>query len=514
MSAKTQARAATLPARWLLVALALAACDAPLPPAPAQSPAVARTASSAPSASGTPTASATASATGGAIADAPRLPPPLPCPPRAGHAALGYAIERSDRRGKYGSLSLAAPRFTTSVAELRGAVLHVQAEIDGWMKRNGGDVKLDAPFGPGKNGTATLASTCEVTRNDGDLLAILCTNEFSLSNWRSGVQHSAFVFQRTGNAWKRVDLQSFARNPKASLLARASPNRDKDADEPLDPEFDGTGPTDERPYNYVTLRDGEIELGPRAPFNPIGRSFAALADLRQHLTCDEALDMPSGPPRAGPQEAGALAVATRIVESGDPAVAAYWFGTEPTIERPRFVSLDARNTAAAKTLNDAIDAYLAGIQARAKTEAWKSVQAFCRVETSTEELVSVLCYGGGSTPNDDTKTARASITLRLGQTPQRVDDAEVFARRPGLPAEIARRCLGHLVRKPTFPEEEVLRALPRITARELDDFAVSRSGMLFAVEYELVQHHRLTPCFLPYAALGTSFAAFTGSGTR
>jgi hypothetical protein len=126
---------------------------------------------------------------------------------------------------------------------------------------------------------------------------------------------------------------------------------------------------------------------------------------------------------------------------------------------------------------------------------------------ATERLVSVLCYGGGNTDEGDTRTARGSITLRLSSPPERVGVAEILGRRPGAAAEIARRCLGHLVRPAKDPGDEVLAALPTLREADLADFAVTRSGVLFDVEVELGGQPRLMPCHVPHEALGTSFDA-------
>jgi hypothetical protein len=267
-------------------------------------------------------------------------------------------------------------------------------------------------------------------------------------------------------------------------------------------------PLDAREGQYVTIRDGALELGHVSSWDAVGRFFTPLADLRQRLACDTVLDMPTGPPSSRSGETGALALATHVEEAGDPAVAARWFAAEPTVESVRFVALEAQHEVAAKMLNDGVGAYLDAIRARAKSESWTVLQAFCRVETSTPKLVSVLCYGGGADADGATKTARGAITVRLGPTPTRVDAAAIFARRPAAAAKIARHCLGALVHKPAYPADEVLAALPRLTPAELGDFAVARSGVHFAVEYELAGQRRLMPCHVPHGVLGTTFEAF------
>jgi hypothetical protein len=65
------------------------------------------------------------------------------------------------------------------------------------------------------------------------------------------------------------------------------------------------------------------------------------------------------------------------------------------------------------------------------------------------------------------------------------------------------------VRKPIEPTDEVLRALPRLTAADLGDFAVARKGIFFAVEYDIANHRRLMRCHVPYGVLGTSLEALS-----
>src|SRR5262249_25962556 len=161
-----------------------------------------------------------------------------------------------------------------------------------------------------------------------------------------------------------------------------------------------------------------------------------------HLACDTMLDMPKGPPSGQMVETGALAMATRIVEEDDPQAAAYWGAPSAGIAYPRFVAIEPRHAAAAQMINEAVDGYLDKLRARSKAEAWRNVRADCRAFTSTNRLVSVLCNGGGNTDDGSSRVARGSITVRLGDPPERVTGAELFAHKPGAPKEIVKRCLG------------------------------------------------------------------------
>lgn len=476
------------PARWWLLVVPLTACKgSPVPRAPEIVAAPILPSSAEPSAA-TPEA-------------------PGSCSPRSGFAALSFTVGRSDRKGKHGVTSASGPRFSTTDPELAGSVAAVQAAIDGWLKDHGPG-NLDTQCGPNNDSDCAYHQDCEVTRNDGAILSVLCTNQVSVLNWRGGVLHDAFLFRRTGKTFSRVTVEAFASNPKVSLVARTLPLANADEDIPFDPSpkaqerFDGGG------AYYATLHDIDLEVGSRDSTDE-NRHFAPFSKLSSYLTCDAVLDMPAGPPAVATSETGALAVATSILEGDDPGREKQW-GTPPTIERPRFVALEARHAAAAKLLNDAIDGYFAAIQARAKAEIWYGVEAFCRVETSTDKLASVLCHGGGdASDGSGRKTARGSITVLLGATPQRVDAATIFARHPDAPAQIARHCLGSLVRRPTDPSDEVLRALPRLTAADLRDFAVAQTGIFFAVEYDLAKRRRLMPCHVPHRILGTSLEALS-----
>jgi hypothetical protein len=466
-------------------AIVFAACADPPPPPPAPPP----IASIAPP----PTASVapTAAPSGTAAAAAPKKrPPPVACAPRPGYAAPSYVYARSERRGRHGSAELVGPRFATTDPDLASSLADVQARVDGWLESETKGV-LTCKKGCG------IRASCEVTRNDGEYLSLGCLHEFWFEEWRSGSDRTSFVFRRQGKRFVPITVQSLAREPQSSFLFRIMPTWDVDVDKPIADEQD-------LPPFYVALHDTQFELGTALAFDPFPRSFFPFANVAHHLTCDAMLDFPSGPPATPSAEAGALAMATHIVEEDDPLVAAYWFGSGSSVDYARFAALEPRHTAAAKLLNEAIDGYLAKVKERVKAEGWTSADATCRAYTSTNKLVSVLCYGGGATEKGDTRVARGSITIRLDDPPQRIEASELLAIKPNAPREIEKRCLGHLVHKPKHEGEETLKALPKLGRADLGSFALAQSGVMFGVEYDLAGKRRLMPCYVPNDVLGTS----------
>jgi hypothetical protein len=312
------------------------------------------------------------------------------------------------------------------------------------------------------------------------------------------------LFRRRHKAFSRVEVQDFARRRERSLLVRLLPGL------PASTEMSVADAAEIKGF-HVALRADAFEVGPVLPADPTSRALRPFAEVSAHLACDTLLDMPRGP--TPPGEIGPPALGTVVADADDPATAAWW-GYRSGTERPRFVAVDPRQGEAVRQLDEAVSGYFRGLQKRAGDEGWPRSQGTCRAVSATERLVSVLCYGGGNTDDGDTRVARGSITLRLGAAPERVGVAEILARRPGAPAEIARRCLGHLVRPAKDPGDEVLAALPTLSPADLADFAVTRTGILFDVEVDVGGQPRLMPCHVPHEVLGTSFDALAAPAKK
>ncbi|MFT3771210.1 MAG: hypothetical protein QM820_37825 [Minicystis sp.] len=471
----------------LPIAALFAACaDAP-PPPPAPPPVTIAPASAVPVASAAPSASASAEV----AQPKKQRPPPVACPPPKGYAPVSYLQAHGERRGPHGFAVFTGPRFSTTDPDLAPSLADVQATIDRWIEGKTGAVS-------GCKQACSVSAFCEVTRDDGEYLSLVCDHDFYFAEWRGGSDRQGFMFRREGKRFVPVTVQSFAREKDQSFLFRILPTWDVDVEKPLADEQDlGSF--------YVALHDDRFQLGTAAAFDPFPRMFPPFSVVAHHLTCDALLDFPSGPPATPSVESGALALATHIDEEDDPAVASYWFGRASSVMRTRFVAMDPRHAAAAKMLNDAVAAYLEKLRDRVKAEGWTGADATCRAYTSTNRLVSVLCYGGGNVEDGSTRTARGSITIRLTDPPQRLTGADLFAAKPAAPREIAKRCLGRFVRKPKDKDDdEVLKALPKLTAADLGDFALLQGGVMFDVEYDLAGKRRLMPCYVPNEVLGTS----------
>lgn len=419
---------------------------------------------------------------------APSVAPPLPCPPRPALAPIGFAEARVERRGAHGDADTTGPRFSSPDPDVGLTLAEVQAQVDRWLKVRAAEVDTC-------EAGCTVHASCQVTRDDGELLALLCESRRTDAGGRDAVEQEAMIFRRRHKAFSRVELQDFARSRERSLLARLLPGL------PASTELRVADAAELKGF-HVALRADAFEVGPVLPGDPTSREIRPFADVAAHLACDTLLDLPRGP--TAPGELGPPALGTVVSDADDPATAAWW-GYRSGTERPRFVATDPRLGEAVKELHGAVEGYFAALARVARDEAWPRSQGTCRALTSTEKLVSVLCYGGGNTEDGDTRVAGGSITLRLTNPPQRVSLAGEILRRPGAPAEIARRCLGHLVRPAKDPGDEVLPALPELRAANLGDFAVTRTGVVFDLEVQLGGQPRLMPCHVPHDVLGTSF---------
>ncbi|MFT3771211.1 MAG: hypothetical protein QM820_37830 [Minicystis sp.] len=458
------------------VAVLAAACaDAPPPVTIAPTPAAIVQASAA------PTVSAARPASAGTTQ--PKRPPPVACPPPKGYAPVSFLLARGQRSTPRGSAVFTAPRFATADPDLAPSLAGVQAVVDAWIEGTTNIVN-DCEK------TCSADATCEVTRDDGEYLSLVCTNAFVFGEQPSTPMRTGFIFRREGKRFAQVTVQSFAREKDQSFLLRILPTWDVESDRPLADE-------EHADLFTVALRDDAFELNNATPLDPIQGVLKPFKDVAHHLACDALLDFPGGPPPTPSGETGALALAAHLDEADDP-------GHASRVDRTRFVAIEPRHATAAKTLNEAADGFREDLRRRAQTEGWASTDAACRAYTSTSRLVSVLCSGSGRTGSGATHPARASITIRLTDPPQRLTASDLFAAKAAAPREIAKRCLGHLVRKPKDKDDEVLKALPKLSAADLGDFALLQGGVMFAVEYDLAGKRRLMPCYVPNEVLGTS----------
>ncbi len=388
---------------------------------------------------------------------------------------------------------LAGPRFFGSDPAVDASLGEVRLTLDRWLDERTREVLTC------KKGCFVEAS-CEVTRNDGEFLSLSCTHSFSFADWRSGSARAAFVFRREGARFSRISPQSFARDAGTSVLLRLLPASGPDTERPLSDEQD-------LPAFDVALHDDAFEVDVALPFVPEPtRMFRSFSDVAQHLRCDAMLAFPPRP-SSKPLEVGALALATHVVDGAEEEEARRWFGDGSSVDYPRFAAEDPELVEAARQVEVRLEAFHASVRHRAEEGGWSSVTTKCHAATSTRELVSVLCHGGASAPSGEHRVVRGSITLRIGASPAPVTVAELLVGKPDAPSRIARRCFGALVRKPRAPTDEVLVALPKLSAMDLEDFAVWQGGVLFAIEYDIAGRRELMPCWVPHVDLGPAVGA-------
>jgi len=402
---------------------------------------------------------------------------------------VSFIRTHGEKHSAHGNSSYEWPRLSTTDPELSPSLAEVQRTIDDHIEKN--------TSVSGCRDECWIHDSCEITRNDGEFLSFACVHEFDFREWRSGDSRRSWNFRRQGKRFVPLPLQALARNPSASLLFRLLPQADIDKDVPLSDE-------EEMPGCYVALHQDDFEIGSTLPFDSMPRGFRPYTSLGHHLTCDALLDMPSGAPASVPAETGAMAVATRVTEDDDPLVTSYWGGAISTMEYPVFTALEPRHVSAAHMLNAEVQGFMTKLHERAKAETWRNVDGHCHGYSSTPRLISLLCYGGGNTADGDTRTARASLTLRLTDPPERITGDEIINQNPNAPAKIAKVCLGRFVHKAKDKDDEVLPALPTLKASELRDFSLWQGGMMFAVEYDMNGNHKLMPCYVPNDSVGTN----------
>ncbi|APR77044.1 Hypothetical protein A7982_02391 [Minicystis rosea] len=464
-------RAALLP----FALLAASACGAeptpraPIPTAPAPAPVMSASAT-APE----PVASAVAAA------------PPRPCPPRPAYAPVSFVTGRTERRGKDFNVFIGAPQLATQNPDLAPSLHDVQAAIDGWMQR-----KTDFC----KGGTRTPCSGyayCDITRNDGEHLAFLCTGLLWAQGSMDEVQHEALLFRRRGARFEPLSRADLARDRASDLRLTLFPAEAPDVAQ----------------SSYLALRDDAFELSRdwiHLPPPAVARSFVRYAEAAPRLVCDTALDLPEAPREGATVEPGPLVVATHVTGSdgdenvivGDELSAGFTY--------PRFIAHAPDQAEAARLLNEAAARY---IGSHRKLKSYSGIT--CRVYTSTPRLVSMLCGGEELTAD----VAPAAENLVLGNPPRRIGAAQLFAHRPSAPKEIARRCFARYLPGPHRTGLPALAKVPDLRADDLESFSLWQTGAMFAIPFELDGGRHVELCFVPNQVLGTSAEMIARSGGK
>jgi hypothetical protein len=119
----------------------------------------------------------------------------------------------------------------------------------------------------------------------------------------------------------------------------------------------------------------------------------------------------------------------------------------------------------------------------------------------------VLCHNSGWSDKLNTQRAGGtSVTMLLGESKE-ITVADVLAAKPNAPSQIARRCLGHLVRKSEGDWDPTLDAVPALTVNDLKHFGLWSRGVLFALPFELGGRQMVSACYVPYRELKTSLSS-------
>jgi hypothetical protein len=120
------------------------------------------------------------------------------------------------------------------------------------------------------------------------------------------------------------------------------------------------------------------------------------------------------------------------------------------------------------------------------------------VTTSTRDLVSVLCRRGAWGEGVAAPTA-ASFTRRLADGSE-VTAEDLFAVRPGVVRQIARRCADEADQKVKTPPFAI---------DDLRAFGLMQRGVRFRLPYEWAHHPTIVAvdCDIPYATLGINQAS-------
>jgi hypothetical protein len=453
--------------RAALIAVALLTASCGADPAP-RAPTAVAIAPAAPA----PTASASASAPA-PIASA---PPPRPCPPRPAYAPVSFVTGRMERKGATFNVFTGAPRLATRDPELAPSLGEAQTAIDKWM-----DDKVAFCHG-GAGNQCSAQAYCELTRNDGEYLAFLCTAIVWAQGALDEVQHEALLFRRRGKRFERIAPADLARDRAADLRFVLFP-----AEAP-----------DVAHESYLALRDDAFELSLNRVHLPppsVMRTYRRYADAAPHLACDTVLALPEPPREGAIVEPGPLVIATHVTGdtrddqvSGDELGAGFVY--------PRFIAHEPSQAAAARLLNETAERFVAAH----RDPTLSSTTAACRAYTSTPRFVSMICIGEGNY----THLAPAAQNLVLGDPPKRIGAAELFAHRPSAPRDIARRCFDRYLPGRRNPNGLQLPKVPALRAADLESFALWQTGATFAIPFEVAGERHVELCFVPNQVLGTS----------